>query len=78
MLLQEIANLERKNAKLQIQITIMNDPEIEALNKSLKKEIRENAPTFAEEQNLYSLKNYIDRRLELLEKKLMAKIIERK
>jgi hypothetical protein len=45
--------------------------EIEKLNEELQADFDEYSPTFAEEQNLYALKNYIDKRFDLLERKMM-------
>jgi len=49
----------------------MNNPEIEKLNEELRADFDEYSPTYAEAQNLYSLKNYIDKRFDLLEEKIM-------
>ena len=48
----------------------MYNKEIEKLNEELQEDFDEYSPTFAEEQNLYSLKNYVDARIALLEKKM--------
>ena len=48
----------------------MYNKEIEKLNEELQEDFDECSPTFAEEQNLYSLKNYVDARIALLEKKI--------
>ena len=48
----------------------MHNTEIEKLNEELRNRIDEFKPTYAEEQNLYALKKYIDARIALLEKEM--------
>ena len=44
------------------------------INKEFQERLKQFEPTFAEEQNLFALKNYIDSRLELLTKKLLREM----
>jgi len=41
------------------------------INKEFQERLKQFHPTFAEEQTLFALKNYIDSRFELLAKKLL-------
>lgn len=45
--------------------------EIKKLNEELQADIDVCSLTYVEEQNLYAIKNYIDKRFDLLEKKMM-------
>ena len=48
----------------------MNNTEIEKLNEELQTDFDELEPTYAEEQNLYALKKYVDARMAILEKEM--------
>lgn len=51
----------------------MNNERIKELDEALSADIKEFNPTFAEKQLLYSLKKYVDKRLELLQEELEEK-----